>query len=71
MTHEHENLLLALESSARAEGGGEIALRLADKVYPYWSLRGLYALGREQLKAALRLPGTDSLARASGARLHG
>ena len=64
VTHEHENLLRALESSARVAGGGEIALRLADKVYPYWSLRGLYALGREQLKAALRLPGTDSLARA-------
>ena len=71
VAHEHENVLLALKSSARVEGGGEMALRLADKVYPYWSLRGLYALGREQLEAALRLSGGSSLERARALALMG
>ena len=63
---EHENVLAALESCARAEGGAQHALRLADKVYLYWSNRGMYGVGRERLGAALRLPGAESptLARA-------
>jgi tetratricopeptide (TPR) repeat protein len=60
MADEHENLLQALKVCARAEGNGEMALRLAVKVYPYWSLRGLYGVGREQLGAALRRPGAGS-----------
>jgi len=58
--HEHENVLSALESCARAEGGAKHGLQLAGNASGYWYSRGMYGVGRERLGAALRLPGAES-----------
>ena len=58
--YEHENVLSALESCARAEDGAKHGLQLAKNVSTYWHSRGMYGVGRERLGAALRLPGAES-----------
>ena len=48
-------------SPARAlKAAQSTALRLANKISPYWNSRGMYGMGRERLGAALRLPGAES-----------
>jgi tetratricopeptide (TPR) repeat protein len=50
---EEENLLAALEFSARAVDGAHRGLQLVISVQRFWSLSGRFALGRRALEAAL------------------
>lgn len=60
---DHDNLLAALRW-ALAAGDGETAIALAGHLWWFWYRRGLFALGRELLGAALRLTTPDRSARA-------
>jgi predicted ATPase len=60
---DHDNLLAALRW-ALAEADGESAIALAGHLWWFWYRRGLFALGRELLGAALRLTTPDRSARA-------
>lgn len=60
---DHDNLLAALRW-ALAEDDGETAIALAGHLWWFWYRRGLFALGRELLAAALRLTTPDRSARA-------
>jgi non-specific serine/threonine protein kinase len=57
---EYENLLLALETSARTEDGARHGLRLAHHMGGYWTRCGMYGIGRERTGAALQRPGAES-----------
>ena len=60
---DHDNFLAALRW-ALAEGDGETAISVAGHLWWFWYRRGLFALGRELLGAALRLTTPDRAARA-------
>lgn len=60
---DHDNLLAALRWALAAEDG-ETATALAGHLWWFWYRRGLFALGRELLAAALRLTTPDRSARA-------
>jgi predicted ATPase len=60
---DHDNFLAALRW-ALATGEGESAIALAGNLWWFWYRRGLFALGRELLEAALRLTTPDRSARA-------
>ena len=60
---DHDNFLAALRW-ALAAGDGETAIALAGHLWWFWYRRGLFALGRELLAAALRLTTPDRSARA-------
>ena len=55
---DHDNFLAALRW-ALAAGDGETAIALAGYLWWFWYRRGLFALGRELLGAALRLATPD------------
>ncbi len=54
---DHENLLAALDTAMKAPGGGSDALALATGLWRYWSSRGLFALARRSIEAALERAG--------------
>lgn len=60
---DHDNMLAALRWALAAEDG-ETAIALAGHLWWFWYRRGLFALGRELLGAALRLTTPDRSARA-------
>ena len=60
---EQDNFLAALRWALAAEDG-ETAVTLASSLWWFWYRRGLFALGRELLTAALQLPSADVAARA-------
>jgi predicted ATPase/class 3 adenylate cyclase len=60
---EHENVLLALDTSVRA-GDATTALRLAVGMAPFWTSGGHWAEGIGRLDAVLDLPCTDEALRA-------
>jgi predicted ATPase/transcriptional regulator with XRE-family HTH domain len=59
----HGNCLAALRW-ALAEENGDIAIAIAGDLWWFWYRRGLFALARELLEAALQLPSSDPAARA-------
>src|SRR5438477_8463756 len=65
---ERENLLAAHAGCERAPGGGELGLRLAYLLRPYWINRGLLGLGYRITAEALQRPGAEarSFARCRG-----
>ena len=56
---ERENLLAAHEWCGRAEGGGDLGLRLVYAVKPYWLNRGLLELGHRVTVEALTRAGAQ------------
>lgn len=60
---DQDNFLAALRW-ALAAGDGETAVAIAGNLWWFWYRRSLFALGRELLTAALRLPSTDLSQRA-------
>jgi predicted ATPase/class 3 adenylate cyclase len=56
---ERENILFALQWCDRAEGGGELGLRLLCAVRVYWFTRGLGLLGMRVMAEALGRPGAQ------------
>ncbi|MFO7680045.1 MAG: tetratricopeptide repeat protein [Chloroflexota bacterium] len=61
---DHDNCLAAVRW-ALAEQDGETAVAIAGGLWWFWNRRGLFALGRELLTAALQLPSTDLARRAA------
>jgi predicted ATPase len=57
---ERENLLAAHAWCDRAQGGGELGLRLAYGVQPYWIKRGVLELGHRVMADALARPGAEA-----------
>jgi predicted ATPase/class 3 adenylate cyclase len=55
LEQEHDNLRAALEWSKRAEGAGELCLRLAGTLGLFWEVRGYFSEGRERLSAVLAM----------------
>ena len=53
---DYPNLRAAIER-AREDGDGELLLRLATALWPFWSTRGYVAEGRQALEDALELSG--------------
>ncbi len=68
---EHENLLAALAWCDLAEGGADMALRLAGSLWRFWSIHGHYRLGRRALSEALALPGATARGLARARALYG
>ncbi len=64
---ERENILAAHAWCDRAEGGGELGLRLASAMRRYWFVRGLLGLGLRVTLEALGRPGAQA---PSAARCH-
>ena len=60
---DHDNCLAALRW-ALAAADGETAVAIAGRLWWFWYRRGLFALARELLSAALQLPTSDLSARA-------
>ena len=60
---DHDNCLAALRWAVAGEEG-DVAVAIAGGLWWFWYRRGLFALGRELLAAALRLPSADRAARA-------
>ena len=56
---ERENILFALQWCDRADGGGELGLRLLCAVRVYWFTRGLGLLGMRVMSEALGRPGAQ------------
>ena len=57
---ERENLLAAHAWCDRAQGGGEMGLKLAYGVQPYWIKRGVLELGHRFMAEALARPGAEA-----------
>jgi non-specific serine/threonine protein kinase len=55
MEQEHDNLRAALEWSKRANGAGELCLRLAGALGYFWEVHGHFSEGRERLSAILTM----------------
>jgi predicted ATPase/DNA-binding XRE family transcriptional regulator len=61
---DHDNCLAAVRW-ALAQEDGDTAVAIAGGLWWFWTRRGLFALGRELLTAALQLPSTDLPIRAA------
>ncbi len=55
LEQEHDNLRAALEWGRRAEGAGELCLRLASALGLFWEVRGYFSEGRQRLSAVLAM----------------
>jgi tetratricopeptide (TPR) repeat protein len=53
LEQEHDNLRAALEWSKKADGAGELCLRLAGVLGIFWEAHGYFSEGRERLSAVL------------------
>lgn len=53
MEQEHDNLRAALEWSNKAQGAGDLYMRLASLLGVFWEARGHFSEGRERLTAVL------------------
>jgi predicted ATPase/class 3 adenylate cyclase len=53
LEQEHDNLRAALEWSKKADGAGELCLRLAGTLGLFWEAHGYFSEGRERLSAVL------------------
>jgi predicted ATPase/class 3 adenylate cyclase len=63
---DHDNVRAALAYACSAPGRGEVALRMAGRLAPFWRLHGDLAEGFLWLERSLALAGGDSPERATG-----
>ncbi|MBA3946617.1 MAG: AAA family ATPase [Herpetosiphonaceae bacterium] len=59
LDQDHDNLRAVLQR-ATATADAETAIRIGAAIWPFWHVRGHWSEGRQQLEAALALPGSTS-----------